>query len=131
VKSAFDRNPLRDEDIATLMEKKHLAKLARAQKKAEDEKVVADREDRIAELETENKKLQRKLQEFEWKLSEPVFDRGVEGGVPLAAIAKNCETSVRKIERTYAKVLHEKERAFIENGTPSFGPLIKSKGRFH
>jgi len=44
----------------------------------------------------------------------------IEGGVPLTVIAKNCGTSVRMIEKTYAKLLSEKERTFIENGTPSF-----------
>jgi integrase len=43
----------------------------------------------------------------------------IEGGVPLTVIAKNCGTSVRMIEKTYAKLLNEKERAFIEKGTPS------------
>jgi site-specific recombinase XerD len=43
----------------------------------------------------------------------------IEGGVPLTVIAKNCGTSVRMIEKTYAKLLNEKERAFIEDGTPS------------
>jgi site-specific recombinase XerD len=44
----------------------------------------------------------------------------IEGGAPLTVIAKNCGTSVRMIEKTYAKILNEKERAFIELGTPSF-----------
>jgi integrase len=43
----------------------------------------------------------------------------IEGGVPLNVIAKNCGTSVRMIEKTYAKLLNDKERAFIEKGTPS------------
>ena len=43
----------------------------------------------------------------------------IEGGVPLNVIAKNCGTSVRMIEKTYAKLLKDKERAFIESGTPS------------
>ena len=39
--------------------------------------------------------------------------------MPLTVIAKNCGTSVRMIEKTYAKLLDERERAFIEKGTPS------------
>ena len=44
----------------------------------------------------------------------------IEGGVPLTVIAKNCGTSVRMIEKTYAKLLNDKERAFIESGMPFF-----------
>ncbi len=40
----------------------------------------------------------------------------IEGGVPLNIIADNCGTSVRMIEKTYAKILAEKRRQFIENG---------------
>jgi integrase len=40
----------------------------------------------------------------------------IEGGVPLNIIAKNCGTSVRMIEKTYAKVLTEHARCFIEDG---------------
>ena len=47
----------------------------------------------------------------------------IEGGVPLTVIAKNCGTSVRMIEKTYAKLLNEKERAFIERGAPSLSLL--------
>ena len=43
----------------------------------------------------------------------------IEGGVPLNVIADNCGTSVRMIEKTYAKILAEKRRDFIERGTPS------------
>jgi integrase len=43
----------------------------------------------------------------------------IEGGVPLNLIADNCGTSVRMIEQTYAHILGEKERAFIEAGAPS------------
>ena len=35
-------------------------------------------------------------------------------------IADNCGTSVRMIEKTYAKILAEKRRDFIERGAPSF-----------
>jgi len=34
-------------------------------------------------------------------------------------VAENCGTSVRMIEKTYAKILAEKRREFIERGTPS------------
>jgi integrase len=43
----------------------------------------------------------------------------IEGGVPLNIIAENCGTSVRMIEKTYAKILAEKRRDFIERGAPS------------
>jgi hypothetical protein len=39
--------------------------------------------------------------------------------VPLNIIAENCGTSVRMIENTYAKILAEKRREFIERGAPS------------
>jgi integrase len=44
----------------------------------------------------------------------------IEGGVPLNVIADNCGTSVRMIEKTYAKILAEKRRDFIERGAPAF-----------
>ena len=50
----------------------------------------------------------------------------IEGGVPLTVIAKNCGTSVRMIEKTYAKLLNEKERAFIEKGAPSLAQTINN-----
>ena len=43
----------------------------------------------------------------------------IEGGIPLNVIAQNCGTSVRMIEKTYAKILAEKQRDFIEKGAPS------------
>jgi hypothetical protein len=43
----------------------------------------------------------------------------IEGGVPLNIIAENCGTSVRMIEKTYAKILAENRRTFIERGAPS------------
>ena len=42
----------------------------------------------------------------------------IEGGVPLNVIAENCGTSVRMIEKTYAKILAENRRDFIEKGAP-------------
>mgnify|MGYP001397526339 CR=1 FL=1 len=44
----------------------------------------------------------------------------IEGGVPLNVIADNCGTNVRMIEKTYAKILAEKRRDFIERGAPRF-----------
>jgi hypothetical protein len=40
--------------------------------------------------------------------------------VPLNIIADNCGTSVRMIEKTYAKILAEKRQDFIERGAPKF-----------
>ena len=48
----------------------------------------------------------------------------IEGKVPLNVIADNCGTSVRMIEKTYAKLLAEKRRDFIERGTPSLGETL-------
>ena len=45
--------------------------------------------------------------------------RAIEGGVPLNIIGDNCGTSVRMIEKTYAKILAYKRREFIERGAPS------------
>jgi integrase len=47
------------------------------------------------------------------------ISESIEKNVPLTIIAKNCGTSVRMIEKTYAKILKEKERQFIEAGAPS------------
>lgn len=44
----------------------------------------------------------------------------IEGGVPLNIIADNCGTSIRMIEKNYAKILAEKRRDFIESGAPKF-----------
>lgn len=54
-----------------------------------------------------------------YALRHTYISSSIEGGVPLTVIAKNCGTSVRMIEKTYAKLLDERERAFIEKGTPS------------
>jgi hypothetical protein len=51
----------------------------------------------------------------------------IEGGVPLTVIARNCGTSVRMIEKTYAKLLNEKERAFRNwNAVAAVGYLMKA-----
>src|SRR5262245_59233843 len=55
-----------------------------------------------------------------YALRHTYVSHAIEGGVPLNLIAENCGTSVRMIEKTYAKVLAEKRRDFIERGTPSF-----------
>ena len=53
-----------------------------------------------------------------YALRHTYISRAIEGGVPLNIIAENCGTSVRMIEKTYAKVLAEKRREFIELGAP-------------
>jgi integrase len=55
-----------------------------------------------------------------YALRHTYVSHAIEGGVPLNVIADNCGTSVRMIEKTYAKLLAEKRRDFIERGTPSF-----------
>jgi integrase len=55
-----------------------------------------------------------------YALRHTYISRAIEGGVPLNVIADNCGTSVRMIEKTYAKILAEKRREFIELGAPSF-----------
>lgn len=47
------------------------------------------------------------------------ISKAIEGGVPLTVIATNTGTSIRMIEKTYAKVLAEKQQDFIEKGAPS------------
>jgi integrase len=54
-----------------------------------------------------------------YALRHSYISRAIEGGVPLIVIAENCGTSVRMIENTYAKILAEKRREFIERGAPS------------
>jgi site-specific recombinase XerD len=54
-----------------------------------------------------------------YALRHTYISMAIEGRVPLTVIARNAGTSVVMIEQTYAKVLNEKERAFIEAGTPS------------
>lgn len=54
-----------------------------------------------------------------YALRHTYISRAIEGEVPLNIIAENCGTSVRMIETTYAKVLAEKRREFIEKGAPS------------
>jgi integrase len=54
-----------------------------------------------------------------YALRHSYISRAIEGGVPLIIIAENCGTSVRMIENTYAEILAEKSREFIERGAPS------------
>lgn len=53
-----------------------------------------------------------------YALRHTYISQAIEGGVPLNIIAENCGTSVRMIEKTYAKILAEKRRNFIESGAP-------------
>jgi integrase len=53
-----------------------------------------------------------------YALRHTYISQAIEGGVPLNIIAENCGTSVRMIEKTYAKILAEKRREFIEIGAP-------------
>jgi integrase len=53
-----------------------------------------------------------------YALRHTYISRAIEGSVPLNIIADNCGTSVRMIEKTYAKILAEKRREFIELGAP-------------
>ena len=54
-----------------------------------------------------------------YALRHTYISQAIEGGVPLNIIADNCGTSVRMIEKTYAKILAEKRREFIQLGAPS------------
>lgn len=54
-----------------------------------------------------------------YSLRHAYISEAIEQNVPLTVIADNCGTSVRMIERNYAKVLREKKREFIEKGAPS------------
>jgi integrase len=56
-----------------------------------------------------------------YALRHTYVSRAIENGVPLNIIADNCGTSIRMIEKTYAKILAEKRRDFIERGAPSLG----------
>jgi integrase len=58
-----------------------------------------------------------------YALRHTYVSRAIEGGVPLNVIADNCGTSVRMIEKTYAKILAEKRRDFIERGAPSLSEM--------
>ncbi|MBV9753107.1 MAG: tyrosine-type recombinase/integrase [Hyphomicrobiales bacterium] len=64
-----------------------------------------------------------------YALRHTYISRAIEGQIPLNIIAKNCGTSVRMIEMTYAKVLAKKRQAFIDAGAPSFGKTLLVRGR--
>ncbi len=53
-----------------------------------------------------------------YSLRHAYISESIEMNVPLTVIAENCGTSVRMIEITYAKVLMEKKRKFVERGGP-------------
>jgi integrase len=53
-----------------------------------------------------------------YALRHSYISRAIEAGVPLTVLAENCGTSVRMIEKNYAKVLASKRREFIANGAP-------------
>jgi site-specific recombinase XerD len=54
-----------------------------------------------------------------YALRHAYISEAIERNIPLTILAKNCGTSVRIIEKTYAKVLRAKEQEFIERGAPS------------
>jgi hypothetical protein len=53
-----------------------------------------------------------------YALRHAYISESIEKNVPPTIIAENCGTSVRMIEQTYAKVLFEKKRKFVEQGAP-------------
>ena len=59
-----------------------------------------------------------------YALRHAYISEAIEKNVPPTIIAENCGTSVRMIEQTYAKVLFEKKRRFVEQGAPE----LRSKG---
>ena len=54
-----------------------------------------------------------------YALRHAYISEAIERNTPLIVLAKNCGTSVRIIEKTYAKVLRAKEQEFVERGAPS------------
>ena len=59
-----------------------------------------------------------------YTLRHAYISEAVERNIPLTILAKNCGTSVRIIEKTYAKVLRAKEQEFVERGAPSLSLSI-------
>jgi integrase len=53
-----------------------------------------------------------------YALRHSYISRAIEAGMPLTVLAENCGTSVRMIEKTYAKVLADKRREFIAQSAP-------------
>jgi integrase len=64
-----------------------------------------------------------------YALRHTYISRAIEGRIPLNIIAQNCGTSVRMIEKTYAKILAKNRQAFIDAGAPSFGKAPHVRGR--
>ena len=64
-----------------------------------------------------------------YALRHTYISRAIEGQIPLNIIAQNCGTSVRMIEKTYAKILAKNRQAFIDAGAPSFGKAPHVRGR--
>jgi integrase len=54
-----------------------------------------------------------------YALRHTYISEAIERNTPLTILAKNCGTSVRIIEKTYAKILRAKEQEFVERGAPS------------
>lgn len=54
------------------------------------------------------------------------ISESIEENVPLNVIARNCGTSIRMIEITYAKLLADKQRKFIERGAPRLRQLKRT-----
>jgi integrase len=61
-----------------------------------------------------------------YALRHTYISHAIEGGVPLNVIADNCGTSIRMIEKTYAKIFAESRRQFIELGAPNLLERPKS-----
>jgi hypothetical protein len=61
-----------------------------------------------------------------YALRHAYISEAIERNIPLTILAKNCGTSVRIIEKTYAKVLRAKEQEFIERGAPSLSLSIEA-----
>jgi integrase len=53
-----------------------------------------------------------------YSLRHSYISRAIEAGMPLTIMAENCGTSVRMIEKNYAKMLAEKRREFVERAAP-------------
>ncbi|WP_082507962.1 tyrosine-type recombinase/integrase [Methylobacterium sp. Leaf113] len=53
-----------------------------------------------------------------YALRHSYISRAIEAEMPLTVLAENCGTSVRMIEKTYAKVLADKRREFIVRSAP-------------
>jgi hypothetical protein len=59
-----------------------------------------------------------------YALRHTYISEDIERNTPLIILAKNCGSSVRMIEKTYAKVLRMKEQEFVEHGAPSLSLSI-------